>query len=247
MIHRTSTLNIDCIHPSWQAIIKDALAKVDGNYVQRLTENSEWLPGADVIFAAFALPLDEVNYVLFGETPYPRPASANGYAFWDAAVSDLWSETGLSKAVNRATSLRNLVKMLLVAEGCLTQADTSQSAIANIDKSDKVQTLDELFENFLKHGFLLLNTSLVLSNGPKNQDTRAWEAFMAQVLVALEQHRPETRLLFFGNFAKNLQKMPVCQHFVQLEAEHPYNISFISNENVLNLFKPLDLLRRRYN
>ena len=59
----------------------------------------------------------QVNYVLFGES-LPRRASANGYAFWDAAVKIMVS-FGNSKTVNRATSLLNILKMLLIAEGCL--------------------------------------------------------------------------------------------------------------------------------
>jgi uracil-DNA glycosylase len=71
------------------------------------------------LFAAFAQPLDRVRYVLVGEGPYPRAESATGVCFMDGAVGDLWSEAGLSKPVNRATSLRNFMKMLLVADGQL--------------------------------------------------------------------------------------------------------------------------------
>ena len=44
-----------------------------------------------------------MRYVLFGESPYPRAQSANGYAFWDAAANSLWAEEGgLHQLLNRA-------------------------------------------------------------------------------------------------------------------------------------------------
>src|SRR5690349_3968920 len=107
------------VHPSWQSCLHSALQSMDKAYLDALASTPDWLPGPDKIFNAFSLPVSKVNYLLFGESPYPRAASANGYAFWDAAVSDLWSPQGLSKKVNRATSLRNFLKMLLVAEGLL--------------------------------------------------------------------------------------------------------------------------------
>src|SRR3989344_708271 len=103
--------NIEITDPSWHDCLSQALNKVDPDYLEKLYNNSQWLPGHAKIFNAFTLPVDQVNYILFGESPYPRAHSANGYAFWDAAVTDLWSPIGLSKAVNRATSLRNMIKM----------------------------------------------------------------------------------------------------------------------------------------
>ena len=97
-------------------------------------------------------PLSSVRTILFGESPYPREGSANGYAFWDAAVENLWSDSGLSKAVNRATSLRNFIKMLLLARGDLNH-DFSQPAIAQLDKSTFHRTADEFFTGLLNKGF----------------------------------------------------------------------------------------------
>src|SRR5690348_6563289 len=96
------SLNLNTVDNSWKSCITDALNQLDPQYLEKLLQNEHWLPGPDKIFNAFSLPVDKVNYVLFGESPYPRAHSANGYAFWDAAVAELWSPTGLSKPVNRA-------------------------------------------------------------------------------------------------------------------------------------------------
>src|SRR5262249_28363736 len=143
------------------------------------------LPGPDNIFNAFSVPMDKVKYVLFGESPYPRPQSANGYAFWDAAVTNIWSITGLSKQVNRANSLRNLIKMLLVADGLLSKENLSQEAIAAINKQKLVTSGQELFNSLLNKGFLLLNASLVFRKGLVNEDAKAWQPFLYEVLHTL--------------------------------------------------------------
>jgi uracil-DNA glycosylase len=176
--------------------------------------------------------------VLFGESPYPRKISANGYAFWDNAVDSLWSEQGLSKPVNRATSLRNFIKMLLIARGSLT-TDTSQSAIAQIDKGGLVLTAKQFFEGMMNKGVLLLNASLVYAEGEVPYHARHWKPFMQKVLEQLALIKPTVQLILLGKIAGIL---PPNKLSVGLIAEHPYNISFVTNSNVIEFFKPLDLL-----
>lgn len=225
-------------HPEWRALLKEALATVDEEYFKELKLTPGWLPGWDRLLAAFSHPLNRTKYVLIGESPYPRKQSANGYAFWDNAVGVLWGPKGLSKEVNRATSLRNWIKMLLVARGEL-QEDQSQSAIAKLDKTAFCQTAKELFESMMEKGFLLLNASLVYSQGRVNFHARHWQPFLNHLLSRLTSLLPSVQLILLGNIAK---KIPQAAFFSCLLAEHPYNLSFINNKDVLDFFKPLDLL-----
>ncbi|MCD6055534.1 MAG: ung [Gammaproteobacteria bacterium] len=239
-------LNLKPVHPSWQHAFQTALKALPAGYLQLLENETDWLPGHDQIFNAFSLPKTAVRYVLFGESPYPRAASANGYAFWDNAVEELWSTTGFSKRVNRATSLRNWLKMLLVADGALNLNNVSQEAIAKLDKSSYVSTLPEVFANFLKEGFLLLNASLVLKPlEPVAETAKAWRPFLEVILEELLDLHPTPQLLLFGNIAAQIQKLPVHQHFPQLQAPHPYNLSFIQSDKVLTLFKKLSILCKK--
>ena len=233
--------NLTAAHPSWHPCLQHALQQLNPLYLKTLKNSTDWLPGPSQIFNAFSLPLSHTYYVLFGESPYPRKTSANGYAFWDAAVQNLWSATGLAAPVNRATSLRNLIKMLLVAEGLLTPDDTSQKRIAQLDKNQLIQSNPALFRNFLTHGFLLLNATPVLRIGKIQKDAKEWRPFVQAVLNFLIQHRPHTTLILLGNIAALLKHInPGLPIFT---AEHPYNLSFISNPAVLNFFRPLSLLR----
>tara|TARA_R110000868_G_scaffold8205_3_gene42485 strand:- start:79222 stop:79938 length:717 start_codon:yes stop_codon:yes gene_type:complete len=237
-----SYLCLKNVHPSWQPLIETALEQVDESYLTEL-QRSDWLPGPSNIFNAFSLPLENTRYILFGESPYPRAQSANGYAFWDAAVTDLWSKTGLSKPVNRATSLRNIMKALLIANGNLSKADTSQPAIAQLDKSDMIVGINELFANLLSKGFLLLNASPVFRSAKLvKADGKAWLRF---IQALLEQLRDEPiQLVLWGKIAQVIEKLPISQHFSSIVAEHPYNLSFVTNPKILNFLNPLNLLEK---
>ena len=231
-------LAITKAHPSWHLGIEQALSAMDAEYLTKLSSSEHWLPGWQCLFSAFSQPIDKVQYILLGESPYPRKESANGYAFWDASVQNLWSATGFSKAVNRATSLRNLLKMLLYARQDL-QADFSQSAIAALDKAPYVSTLQDLFQNLLNHGFLLLNASLVYEPKRVPYHAKHWRVFMMRILQYLHSMNPNINLILLGNIA---QKIAPQHLFTCFSSEHPYQISFIRNPEVIAFFQPFNLL-----
>lgn len=231
-------------HPSWLPFVEPALNRVDLVDLDREAQEIGQIPARHLQLAAFSMPMHRVRYVLFGEGPYPRVESANGHAFIDAAVTDLWSETGLTKPVNRATSLRNFIKMGLIAEGLLSPSETSQPAIAALDKSGLVATMGDLQRRLQEEGFLLLNTALTFSaKGRAVQDARHWAGFRGAVLEGIGQVVPSAKLVLFGGIAKAIDKMPQAQRFDRFTCEHPYNVSFITSGEVLDFFRPLRLLR----
>ncbi len=249
-------------HPSWHPALYQGLAAVkaaDPEYLSNLSD-SHFLPTAGRLFAAFAIPIDAVRYVLVGEGPYPREDSATGFCFMDGAVTDLWSQEtggGLSKKVNRATSLRNFIKMLLVTGGYLTLENTSISAIAEVASKARatdsvfIQSLPELQDNLLAQGFLLLNASLVFrSDVAPAKDAKSWLPFLQSIFLALNEQQNQTTvkptvLVLWGKIAEQLQQMSVVSLFQQQIAEHPYNLSFIGNKNMQDFFAPMNLLHKR--
>jgi len=249
---------LELADPSWRPILirgLDAVQAADPEYLPALVRSS-YLPTQGRIFAAFTQPLQNVRYVLVGEGPYPREQSATGVCFMDGAVESLWSEKGLSKQVNRATSLRNFMKMLLVADGMLSEQNTSGDALAHISLKARaigspfIQTLTELQANLTRHGFLLLNASLVFRpEVPPAKDARAWQPFLATVLEALahDAARRETGLpvlVLWGKIAEQLNGLPAVGQFPKAVSEHPYNLSFIGNGTMQALFGQMQLLKR---
>ena len=248
-------------HPSWKPAILEGLSAMhvaDPHYFSQLLE-THFLPSNDRLFSAFSLPLDQVKYVLVGEGPYPREESANGYCFMDGAVNELWSTEangGLSKGVNRATSLRNFIKMLLVADGCLDvnrttgDAMVEVSALARKVNSGFVQTLPELQSNMTANGFLLLNASLVFRpEVAPVRDARAWQMFLQAVFCALHARQCSNNtnsvsLILWGKIAAQLKHISASNFFSHITAEHPYNLSFIANIAMQEFFKPMKLLAK---
>ncbi|WP_028104364.1 uracil-DNA glycosylase [Pseudoduganella violaceinigra] len=243
---------LDRAHPSWQPVLErglQAIAAANPAYLAELAADS-YLPTELRLFAAFQQPLDQVRYVLVGEGPYPRAESATGVCFMDGAVQGLWSEEeggGLSKPVNKATSLRNFMKMLLVADGQLAQGNTAGEALAACSTRAKagaaIQTLAEMQERLHGHGFLLLNASLVFrAHVAPVKDAKAWLPFFDTVMQALAARQP--KLILWGKIAEQLNKLASVQALPQIVAEHPYNLSFIDNKEMQALFGPMALLKR---
>lgn len=258
MIPHSFTSQIALAHSSWRPVIEAGLQAIDRAYPEYLATLAEghYLPNGGRVFAAFAQPLDAVRYVLVGEGPYPRPDSATGVCFMDGAVSQLWSEKGLSKPVNRATSLRNFMKMLLVADGQLKPEQTAGDALSDVahkarTSDNVIQTLPELQANLTKHGFLLLNATLVYrAEVPPLREAKAWLPFLQTVLAALADHaakqgkEPPT-LVLWGKIAVQLEALPANSRFPKKTSEHPYNLSFIGNATMQRLFGPMHLLRKQ--
>jgi len=228
----------------WHTPIETALGKLDPAYHNFLEHDTSYFPDqANYLNAFCTLPRSKVRYILFGQDPYPRRESAGGYAFIDMKVKEIFSSKGLSKEVNRATSLRNFIKMALVARGDLSIDDTSQEAIAAIDKMPLIENINQLRHNFEHAGVLLLNSALVFT---KKQESayhiKAWRPFVASLLESLRSE--DITLILFGNHAKALQKDFDLSHYESIALEHPYNHSFITNPKAQKLFAPMRLLEK---
>ncbi|RLA62785.1 MAG: uracil-DNA glycosylase [Epsilonproteobacteria bacterium] len=227
---------------SWDTLLTESYTSLSSDYRQFLEENKKYFPSKAYYLNAFkTLARQDVKYILFGQDPYPRLESVSGYAFIDAKVKALFSPTGLSKEVNKASSLRNFIKMLLIARKDLISTNSSQEAISHIDKSTLIDSIHDLRENFEKNGVLLLNTALVFTDKQSsNSHTKEWRPFMRTLLKGLEKENP--KLILFGNHAKALKKHLPLTKFQTIELEHPYNHTFIENKRALKLFEGMKLL-----
>jgi len=166
----------------------------------------------------------------------------------------LWSEQGLSKRVNRATSLRNFMKMLMVAEGLLSVDATKGEMIAGVSASARangsgfIQTLPDLQNNLTQQGFLLLNAALVFRpEVAPAKDAKAWRPLInvvLETLLARDDSLPPT-LVLWGKIAQWLEDLEPVAGFPKAVAEHPYNLSFIAHPGMQTLFGPMKLLYLR--
>ena len=157
------------------------------------------------------------------------------------------SETGLSKPVNRATSLRKLIKSALLAEFFIEsdpQGKISQASIARVDKAGMVQTLADLFQALENNGFLMLNATPVLHPERKpSLEAKYWHGFLLRLLERLAASLNQTAtLVLWGKIAESIEPLEVADGYQKLVCEHPYNLSFIQNPAMQSLFRELKLL-----
>jgi uracil-DNA glycosylase len=232
------------VDESWEETLKKCLSAFDSEYLEFLKNDTGYIPKKGSIFNTFVtLPKDRVKYILFGQDPYPRAESATGYAFIDGRVEAIFSPKGLSKDVNRATSLRNFIKMALVADGRLNCDNLSQDAIAKIKKDDLINSIDQLRLNFEKNGVLLLNTALIFtSKNESKSHIKSWIFFIKNLLKELKEQNPT--LILFGTFAKDMKKRFDLDSFETVELKHPYNHSFICDDVAIKTFGKMKLLQK---
>jgi len=241
-------------HSSWHAHLRaglQAMALAQPDYFSGLASGA-FLPTGHRLFAAFAVPVDSTRFVLMGEGPYPRAESATGVCFMDGAVTSLWQDgQGLSKTVNRATSLRNFVKMLLVADGTLDVNHTGAVALQSVSRmacaadSNWIRSGSELQSNLMRNGFLLLNASLVFrTDVAPALDAKAWLPFLRIILQALSSQSPAVQLILWGKIAEKMTTLLEVRQFKTLVSEHPYNLSFIANQSMQNFFRQFQLLKK---
>ncbi|PID47429.1 MAG: uracil-DNA glycosylase [Proteobacteria bacterium] len=230
------------VHKSWQEIINLSLNSLDGKYLDFLYKNEDYFPDFDNFLNAFkTLPREKTKAILFGQDPYPRKKSAIGYAFIDGMVEEIFGQNGFCKEVNKAVSLRNFLKMQLRSQGFLQQ-NTNQNAIAKIPKQKLISSIMDLKNNFEKEGILLLNRALVFTSKEQTKlHVKAFKPLMETFLRQICKDRID--LILFGNEAKSIEKLlPKNHNFKLFKTQHPYNISFITDEKNLKYFSKLNLM-----
>ena len=229
------------VHPSWQDIIDEALQALDSKYRQFLEEDESYFP-RNFLAPFCTLSREKTVAILFGQDPYPRIQSATGYAFIDGAVEKIFSESGFSKSVNRATSLRNFLKMQLINEGYLSKDDTSQKAIAALDKNRLIDSIEALRLNFEREGILLLNSAPIFTCKDKSiYHVKQFAPFMRSLLKQCSGSSLE--LILFGRMADSIVGLlPQTHQYDLIRTPHPYNVGFIHHEDARAYFGTKRLL-----
>ena len=124
------------------------------------------------------------------------------------------------------------------------QGKITQAAIAAVDKSQLVQTMAQLFDNLEAAGLLMLNATPVLHPARKpREEAKYWSEFLNQLLLlTAQQSSQRLTLILWGKVANLIATLPAGGAFDHLICEHPYNLSFIDNPEMQNLFAELRIL-----
>jgi uracil-DNA glycosylase len=77
-------------------------------------------------------------------------------------------------------------------------------------------------------------------------EARYWQPFLEWLLLSIAQQADaKITLLLWGKIAQQFEAMPASRHYDKLICEHPYNLSFIDNPQMLELFADLAPLQQR--
>jgi len=93
----------------------------------------------------------------------------------------------------------------------------------------------------------MLNATPVLHPERKPvQEARYWHAFLEQLLASISEHAAaDITLLLWGKIAQQVEAMPASRPYRKLVCEHPYNLSFIDNPQMLKLFAGLSAMQQQ--
>ena len=223
-------------------IIKN-ITKEEKASLNNILNDKTLIPSNKDIFNGFNIPAKDVKYIIFGESPYPRIESATGYAFIDGKVKEIWGESGLSKEVNKATSLRNLFKTALVAENIISPDKTTKPYLKNINTECFVNSMEELRVNLNNNGVALLNSCLSLRQGKvQRTDVNIWGNIIDKFLLDLFYQNKNITLVLWGNISKRIKDMDSFKYYQYIESEHPYNKSFIESKKMQSFLKEIKFL-----
>ncbi len=221
------------VHASWRDFLREQLRNLDEEFAETLEADPAWLPGADRCLAAFSVPRSDVRVVPLGESPYPREESATGLSFQDGAVHEIFRCDGrLAVEVNRATSLRNLLKAWFVATGRLAVGQTSSDHVREMDHVGLVAGLNEIFDRGRQSGWLWLNAGLSLRlTQTRAPQIRMWEPLVNAVLRDVSDIG--ARAMLMGRFAERFE--PACRD--PLVSVHPRREGFVADRDVTNFLR----------
>ena len=149
----------------------------------------------DIFNALKLTPYSEVKAVILGQDPYHGENQAHGLAF------------SVKKGVQIPPSLFNMYKELKTELGCY---------IPN----------NGYLEKWARQGVLLLNAALTVRDGAANSHrNKGWEIFTDTVISKLNMRKDPVIFVFWGNNAKEKEKLVTgSQHYI-LKAPHPSPLS----------------------
>jgi uracil-DNA glycosylase len=91
----------------------------------------------------------------------------------------------------------------------------------------------------------MLNATPVLHSVRKPAlEAKYWQGFLGRLL---EQLAPSTdsslTLVLWGKIAETIESLELSTNYQKLISEHPYNLSFINNREMQELFREIGILR----
>ena len=178
--HMGRTPLADVVGPGWDVALEpvaDDIAAMGDFLRGELAAGRSFLPAPDRVFAAFAVPFEEVKVLVLGQDPYPTPGHAVGLSFSVApGVRPL------------PRSLQNIFTELSEDLGVPKPADGDLSP-------------------WVDQGVMLLNRCLsVAPRDPGSHRGKGWEAITEQAVRALAMRSAPLVAILWGRDARSTKE-----------------------------------------
>ena len=191
------------------------------NFINNLNfESKEYTPSEEKIFRAFEMKVEDIKVCILGKDPYFQKGVATGLAF--EVNKDSWSDESIN------TSLKNILKLIYKTyTGEIKDINYIRKMIEN--NKFKILAPSLLFENWMKQGVLLLNSSLTTLVGSSGMHHKFWTPIIKELIEYISSKNNNITYLLWGNdaiiFEKNILNGNIVKH------NHPAIVGKLDNPN----------------
>ena len=191
------------------------------NFINNLNfESKEYTPSEEKIFRAFEMRVEDIKVCILGKDPYFQKGVATGLAF--EVNKDSWNDESIN------TSLKNILKLIYKT---YTGEIKDINYIIKMIENNKFKILAPslLFENWMKQGVLLLNSSLTTLVGSSGMHHKFWTPIIKELIEYISSKNNNITYLLWGNdaiiFEKNILNGNIVKH------NHPAIVGKLDNPN----------------
>lgn len=191
------------------------------NFINNLNfESKEYTPIEEKIFRAFEMKVEDIKVCILGKDPYFQKGVATGLAF--EVNKDSWNDESIN------TSLKNILKLIYKTyTGEIKDINYIRKMIEN--NKFKILAPSLLFENWMKQGVLLLNSSLTTLVGSAGMHHKFWTPIIKELIEYISSKNNNITYLLWGNdaiiFEKNILNGNIVKH------NHPAIVGKLDNPN----------------
>lgn len=191
------------------------------NFINNLNfESKEYTPSEEKIFRALEMKVEDIKVCILGKDPYFQKGVATGLAF--EVNKDSWNDESIN------TSLKNILKLIYKTyTGEIKDINYIRKMIEN--NKFKILAPSLLFENWMKQGVLLLNSSLTTLVGSSGMHHKFWTPIIKELIEYISSKNNNITYLLWGNdaiiFEKNILNGNIVKH------NHPAIVGKLDNPN----------------
>ena len=191
------------------------------NFINNLNfESKEYTPSEEKIFRALEMKGEDIKVCILGKDPYFQKGVATGLAF--EVNKDSWNDESIN------TSLKNILKLIYKTyTGEIKDINYIRKMIEN--NKFKILAPSLLFENWMKQGVLLLNSSLTTLVGSSGMHHKFWTPIIKELIEYISSKNNNITYLLWGNdaiiFEKNILNGNIVKH------NHPAIVGKLDNPN----------------